>query len=59
MVLLYIDLIFVAIPPTLPTILMLGIEFVIGRLEIAGINCIFPISSLTGGKVDTVVLKGE
>lgn len=55
----YIDLIFVAIPPTLPTILMLGIEFVVGRLEISGINCVFPHSSLTGGKVNTIVLKGE
>jgi cation-transporting ATPase 13A2 len=32
MFIVYIDLIFTAIPPTLPTILMLGIEFVVGRL---------------------------
>lgn len=32
MIIMYVDLIFVAIPPTLPTILMLGIEFVLGRL---------------------------
>lgn len=59
MFIIYIDLIFIAIPPTLPTILMLGIEFVVRRLEVAGINCVLPKSSLAGGRVDTIVLKGE
>ena len=59
MFIMYIDLIFVAIPPTLPTILMLGVEFVVRRLEMAGINCVLPKSALMGGSVNTIVLKGE
>jgi hypothetical protein len=59
MFIVYVDLIFIAIPPTLPTILMLGIEFVVRRLEMAGINCVLPKSALIGGHVDTIVLKGE
>lgn len=58
MLIIYIDLIFVAIPPTLPTILMLGIEFVLLRLNSYGINCVFKKSALTGGKVNTIILKG-
>ena len=59
MLIIYIDLIFIAIPPTLPTILMLGIEFVLKRLESSGIKCVLPKSSLVGGKVNTIILKGE
>lgn len=58
MFIMYVDLIFVAIPPTLPTILMLGVEFVVRRLEMSGINCVLPKSALTGGSVNTIVLKG-
>jgi magnesium-transporting ATPase (P-type) len=56
---LYLDLLVTAIPPTLPTILNVGIKFVQSRLKSQGINSIIPKSVLTGGKVDTIVLKGE
>jgi magnesium-transporting ATPase (P-type) len=55
----YLDLLATAIPPTLPTILSVGIKFVQSRLNSQGINCVIPKSVLTGGKVDTIVLKGE
>jgi len=55
----YLDLLVTAIPPTLPTILNVGMKFVQSRLKAQGINCIIPKSVLTGGKVDTIVLKGE
>jgi len=59
MFLIYIDLLITAIPPTLPAILNVGIDFVQRRLKTHGINCVIPKSVLTGGKVDTLVLKGE
>lgn len=59
MFLIFIELLITAIPPTLPTILSLGIEFVTHRLKVQGINCVIPKSILTGGKVDTVILKGD
>lgn len=55
----YIDILVTAVPPTLPTILNVGIKFVQNRLKAHGINCILPKSALTGGKVDTIILKGE
>lgn len=55
----FMDLLITAIPPTLPTILNLGIEFVIRRLKAHGINAVMPKCILTAGKVDTVVLQGE
>jgi len=55
----FMDLLITAIPPTLPTILNLGIEFVIRRLKAQGINSVIPKFILTGGKIDTVVLEGE
>lgn len=55
----YLDLLSTAIPPTLPTILSVGIKLVQSRLNSQGISCVLPKSVLTGGKVDTIVLKGE
>ena len=55
----YIDLLITAIPPTLPTVLNVGIDFVLRRLKAHGITCILPKSALTAGKVDTLILKGE
>lgn len=55
----FMDLLITAIPPTLPTILNLGIEFVTRRLKAHGINAVMPKCILTAGKVDTVVLQGE
>jgi hypothetical protein len=55
----FMDLLITAIPPTLPTILNVGIEFVTRRLKFHGINSVMPKFILTGGKIDTVVLKGD
>ena len=55
----YVDLLADAIPPTLPTILTVGIDFVTRRLRKEDIHCLIPRSALTCGKVDTIVLKGE
>lgn len=55
----YMDLLITAIPPTLPTILNLGIEFVTKRLKSHGINSVMSKSILTGGKIDTIILKGD
>ena len=55
----YMDLLIIAIPPTLPTILNVGIEFVTRRLRAQGINSVMAKSILTGGKIDTIILKGD
>lgn len=55
----YMDLLITAIPPTLPTILNVGIEFVTRRLKAQGINSVMAKSILTGGKIDTIILKGD
>lgn len=55
----FIDLIFVCIPPTLPTILSVGINFAQHRLKNFDISCVMSSNILTGGKVDTIVLEGQ
>jgi len=55
----YLDMLVTAIPPTLPTVLSVGINFVQHRLKKYGINCVLPKSTLTGGKVDTIILEGN
>jgi hypothetical protein len=55
----FMDLLITAIPPTLPTILNVGIEFVTRRLKSHGINTVMSKSILTGGKIDTIILKGD
>lgn len=55
----YLDLLVTAIPPTLPAVLNVGIDFVQLRLKNCGINCVLPKSTLTGGKVDTIILQGN
>jgi len=59
MFIVYLDLLATAIPPTLPTVLTFGIDFVTRRLKAYNINCVLPRSALTAGKVNTVVLKGD
>lgn len=55
----FMDLLITAIPPTLPTVLNLGIDFVTRRLKGHGINSVMPKFILTAGKIDTIVLKGD
>ncbi len=55
----YLDLIFTCIPPTLPTLLSVGINFAQHRLKQYDIACVLPSNILTGGKVDTIVLEGH
>ena len=55
----YLDLIFTCIPPTLPTLLSVGINFAQHRLRHFDISCVIPSNILTGGKVDTIVLEGH
>ncbi len=52
----YLDMIFTCIPPTLPTLLSVGINFAMHRLKNYDIACVLPSNILTGGKVDTIVL---
>ena len=52
----YLDLMFDCIPPTLPTILSVGINFAQHRLKTYDISCVMPSDILIGGKVDTIVL---
>jgi cation-transporting ATPase 13A3/4/5 len=52
----YLDLIFTCIPPTLPTLLSVGINFAMHRLKQHDISCVLPSNILTGGKVDTIIL---
>lgn len=55
----YLDLIFTSIPPTLPTLLSVGINFAQHRLKNYNVSCVLPSNILTGGKVDTIVLEGH
>lgn len=55
----YLDLIFTSIPPTLPTLLSVGINFAQHRLKNFDVACVLPSNILTGGKVDTIVLEGH
>lgn len=55
----YLDLIFTCIPPTLPTLLSVGINFAQHRLKHYDISCVLPSNILTGGKIDTIVLEGH
>jgi hypothetical protein len=48
-----------SIPPTLPTLLSVGINFAQHRLKGYNINCVLPENILTGGKVDTIILEGQ
>ena len=59
MVITYLDLIFTSIPPTLPTLLSVGINFAMHRLKNYDVACVLPSNILTGGKVDTIVLEGS
>lgn len=52
----YLDMISTSIPPTLPTLLSVGINFARKRLKNFNIHCVLPSNILTGGRVDTIVL---
>ena len=55
----YMDLLITAIPPTLPTILTLGMEFVMRRLKSHNIHIVTRKSAITAGKINTIILKGN
>ncbi len=55
----FLDLLSTSIPPTLPTLLSVGINFAQHRLKSADISCVLPSNILIAGKVDTIVLEGH
>ena len=58
MFIIYLDLLSTSIPPTLPTLLSVGINFARHRLHSYHISCVFPNNILKCGSVDTIVLEG-
>ncbi len=56
MLMLYLDLLSTSIPPTLPTLLSVGINFAQHRLKNYNISCVLPSNILAGGRVDTIIL---
>jgi magnesium-transporting ATPase (P-type) len=56
---LYLDMLSTSIPPTLPTLLSVGINFAQHRLKGYDIYCVLPSNILAGGRVDTIILEGH
>lgn len=56
---LFLELLTTAIPPTLPTAMSVGIGFAMRRLTALDIRCMIKQKILVGGRIDTVMIESS